>query len=155
MPAEKKESEYRFTMTADRVPAQTKLSTRVSAEWRFRSKTPEPGRRQVLPLLAVKINPELDERNRAAVGHMRIPLRVQRQAGSPALKRRTLTVEISYDDGRTWLPTLVHPSARDAWSAETWHPVSARGKFASLRVKATDAGSNGFAETVIRAYQVK
>ncbi|MFD1540782.1 S8 family serine peptidase [Nonomuraea guangzhouensis] len=155
VPAEKKESEYRFTMTADRVPAQTKVSTRVSAEWRFRSKTPEPGRRQVLPLLAVKINPELDDRNRAAVGLMRIPLRVQRQNGSPALKLRTLTVEISYDDGRTWLPTLVHPSGQDAWAAEAWNPVSARGKFASLRVKATDSGGNGFAETVTRAYQVK
>ncbi|MGI5289118.1 S8 family serine peptidase [Nonomuraea polychroma] len=155
VPAEQKESEYRFTMTADRDPAQTKVSTRVSAEWRFRSKTPEPGRRQVLPLLAVKINPELDERNRAAAGHMRIPLRVQRQAGSPDLKLRTLTLEISYDDGRTWLPTLVHPSTKGGWSAETWHPASARGKFASLRVKAADTGANAFAQTVIRAYEIK
>ncbi|MDP4509955.1 S8 family serine peptidase [Nonomuraea turcica] len=155
VPAEQKESDYRLTMTADRDPAQTKMSTRVSAEWRFRSKTPEPGKRQVLPLLAVKISPELDERNRAAVGHMRIPLRLQRQDGSPDLKLRTLTVEISYDDGRTWLPTLVHPSAKGGWSAETWHPAGARGTFASLRVKAADTGGNAFAETVIRAYQIK
>ncbi|WP_433430148.1 S8 family serine peptidase [Nonomuraea sp. CA-141351] len=155
VPAETKESEYRLTMTADRDAKQTKLSTRVSAEWRFRSKSAEPGKRQVLPLLTVKIGPELDDRNRAAAGHMSIPLSVQRQDGSPGLGLRTLTLETSYDDGRTWLPTLVHPSGKGAWSAETWNPASARGKFASLRVTAADSGGNGFTETVIRAYEIK
>jgi subtilisin family serine protease len=155
VPDDKKESEYRLTMTADRDAALTKLSTKVSAEWRFRSTTPEPGTRQVLPLLAVKISPELDDRNRAAVGQMRIPLRVQRQAGSPDLQVSTLTVDISYDDGRSWLPTLVHPSGKGAWSAETWNPASARGTFASLRVKAADTGGNVFTETVTRAYEIK
>ena len=64
-------------------------------------------------------------------------------------------MEISYDDGRTWLSTQVHPSAQGAWSAETWHPTSARGKLASLRVKAADTGGNAFAETIIRAYKIK
>ncbi|WP_248962476.1 hypothetical protein [Sphaerisporangium perillae] len=64
-------------------------------------------------------------------------------------------MDISYDDGRTWLPALVHPSGKGAWSAETWHPVSARGKFASLRVTAADTGGNAFSETVIRAYEIK
>ncbi|WP_431915274.1 S8 family serine peptidase [Nonomuraea jabiensis] len=154
-PAETKASEYRLTMTADREAEQTKFSTRVSAEWRFRSKSAEPGKRQVLPLLTVKIAPELDDRNRAAVGHMSIPLSVQRQDGSPDLPLRKLTVEISYDDGRTWLPTLVHPAGKGTWAAQTWHPVSARGGFASLRVNAADTGGNGFTETVIRAYQLR
>ncbi|MFG1707763.1 S8 family serine peptidase [Nonomuraea sp. M3C6] len=155
VPDDKKESDYRIAMTADRDAAATKLSTKVSAEWRFRSKTPEPGKRQVLPLFAVKISPELDDRNRAETGRMRIPLSVQRQDGSPDLKLRTLTVEISYDDGRTWQSTQVHPSGKDAWSAETSHPNNTRGKFASLRVKAADTGGNGFTETVIRAYEIK
>ncbi|TYB52963.1 S8 family serine peptidase [Nonomuraea sp. PA05] len=155
VPAERKESEYRLTMTADRDPAMTALSTRVSAEWRFRSKTPAAGERQLLPLLAVKAEPELDENNQAAAGPISIPLRVQRQDGSPDLRLRTLTAEISYDDGRTWLPALVHPSGRGEWSAGTWHPAWARGKFASLRVKAADAGGNAFTETVLRAYRIK
>lgn len=155
VPADGKESEYRYTITADREPTMTTLSTRVSAEWRFRSKTPKPGKRPVLPLLAIKINPKLDDRNRAAVGHMRIPLHLQRQDGSPDLKVTTLTVEISYDDGRTWLSTLVHPSGKGDWSAETRHPAGTRGKFASLRVKAADTGGNAFTETVIRAYEIK
>ncbi|GAA2209475.1 S8 family serine peptidase [Nonomuraea monospora] len=155
VPAERKESEYRLTMTADRDPAMTALSTRVSAEWRFRSKTPAAGERQLLPLLAVKAEPGLDENNQAAAGPISIPLRVQRQVGSPDLKLRTLTAEISYDDGRTWLPTLVHPSGKGEWSAGTWHPAQARGKFASLRVKAADSGGNAFTETVIRAYRIK
>ncbi|MFC7034389.1 S8 family serine peptidase [Nonomuraea rubra] len=155
VPAERKESEYRLTMSADRDASMTKLSTRVSAEWRFRSKTPAAGERQILPLLAVKIDPELDEQNRAGVGPMRIPLRVQRQDGSPGLKLRTLTAEVSYDDGRTWLPALVHPSGKDGWSAQTWHPAWARGKFVSLRVKAVDTGGNAFSQTVVRAYGIK
>ncbi|GAA4586214.1 S8 family serine peptidase [Planotetraspora phitsanulokensis] len=155
VPADGKESRYRYTMTAERAPTMTAFSTRVSAEWQFRSKTPKPGTRQVLPLLTVAIKPELDDRNRAATGHTSIPLRIQRQDGSPDLDMSTLTLEISYDDGRTWLPTLVHPSGRGAWSAETWHPVSARGKFASLRVKAADTGGNTFAETVTRAYAIR
>ncbi|MGW4642383.1 S8 family serine peptidase [Sphaerisporangium sp. NPDC004334] len=155
LPADGKKADYRLTMTADRDPAMTKVSTRVSAEWRFRSKTPKAGERDLLPLLAVKVNPELDERNRAAVGHTRIPLQLQRQAGSADLKVSTLTVEVSYDDGRTWLPTLVHPSGKGAWSAETWTPSGARGGFASLRVKATDTGGNAFSETVVRAYEIK
>lgn len=64
-------------------------------------------------------------------------------------------MEISYDDGRTWLPTLVHPAGKGTWAAQTWHPVSARGGFASLRVNAADTGGNGFTETVIRAYQLR
>ncbi|MFC6080114.1 S8 family peptidase [Sphaerisporangium aureirubrum] len=154
-PADKKEADYRLTMTADRDPAMTKFSSRVTAEWRFRSKTPAAGKRQVLPLMAVKISPRLDDRNRASTGHMRIPLRVQRQDGSPDLKLKTFTVDISYDDGRTWLPTLVHPSGDDTWSAETWHPFITRGRFASLRVKATDTGGNAFTETITRAYEIK
>ncbi len=155
VPADGKESEYRLTKTADRDPVMTKFSTRVSAEWRFRSKTPEPGRRQVLPLMVVRMSPELDDRNYAGTGHMRIPLRVQRQEGSPDLKVSTLSAEISYDDGRTWWPTLVHPTGKGTWAAETWHPAGARGKFASLRVKAADTGGNAFTETVIRAYGIK
>ncbi|MGN9788152.1 S8 family peptidase [Nonomuraea sp. ZG12] len=155
MPVDRKAADYRLTMTADRLPAATKLSTRVSAEWRFRSKTPEAGKRQLLPLMAVKINPDLDAHNRAEVGHMRIPLRVQRQEGSPDLRVSKLTVEISYDDGGTWLPTLVHRSGKGAWAAETRHPAGTHGKFASLRVKAADTGGNSFTETVIRAYEIK
>ncbi|MFC4530167.1 S8 family serine peptidase [Sphaerisporangium dianthi] len=154
-PADRRPADYRLTMTADRDPAMTRVSTRVSAEWRFRSTTPEPGRRQVLPLMTVALKPELDDRNRAATGRMSIPLRVERQNGSPDLKVCKLTVEISYDDGRTWLPTLVHPSGKGAWTAETSHPSGTRGRFASLRVKAADTGGNAFDETVIRAYGIK
>ncbi|WP_436758279.1 S8 family peptidase [Streptosporangium sp. V21-05] len=155
VPADKKESEYRLAVTADRDPAMTKFSTKVSAEWRFRSKTPEKGRLSTLPLMVVRMSPELDDRNRAGTGHTRVPLRIQRQAGSPDLKVSRLSAEISYDDGRTWWPTLVLPTGKGTWSAETWNPAGTRGKFASLRVKAVDTGGNAFTETVIRAYGIR
>ncbi|MEO3808029.1 S8 family serine peptidase [Sphaerisporangium sp. B11E5] len=155
VPADDKESEYRLTMTADRPAAMTRVSTRVTAEWRFRSKTPEPGRRQVLPLLAVKINPDLDDHNRATGDHLRLPLQVQRQHASPDLKVTTMTVDVSFDDGRTWRSVKVNSSGKDTWSADIRHPSAAHGRFASLRVKAADAGGNTFTETVIRAYEIK
>ncbi|GGK94425.1 serine protease [Sphaerisporangium melleum] len=155
VPADAKAGKYRLAVSADREPLRSKLSTRVSAEWRFGSTTPEQGKRPVLPLMAVKIAPELDDRNRADVGHMRIPLQIQRQKGSPALKVNALTLDISYDDGRTWLPALVHRTGDGTWAAETSHPRNARGKFASLRVKAADTGDNAFTETIIRAYEIK
>ncbi|MFF3440579.1 S8 family serine peptidase [Streptosporangium sp. NPDC002721] len=155
VPADKKESEYRLVVSADRDPAMTRFSTRVGAEWRFRSKTPEQGKMPALPLMVVRMSPELDDRNRAGTGHMRIPLRVQRQEGSPDLRVNKISAEISYDDGRTWWPTLVIPTGKGTWSAETWHPVSTRGKFASLRVKVADTGGNTFTETVTRAYGIK
>ncbi|WP_157520716.1 S8 family serine peptidase [Herbidospora daliensis] len=155
VPADTKESHYRITMTADRAPAMTRFSTRVDAEWTFRSKTPKPGTRQLLPLMSVQISPDLDDRNRAATGKTRIPLRLQRQDAAPAPKVKTPAVEISYDDGRTWQPAKVHAAGKDAWTAETSHPATARGRFASLRVKVADAAGNTFAETVIRAYEIK
>ncbi|WP_156046065.1 S8 family peptidase [Herbidospora cretacea] len=155
VPADTRESRYRITMTADRPAAMTRFSTRVESEWTFRSTTPEPGTRQVLPLLAVKINPDLDDHNRADAGRMRIPLKLQRQDASPGLKVHTPTVEISYDDGRTWQPTQVHAAGKDAWAAETTHPATTRGRFASLRVKIADVGGNTFTETVTRAYEIK
>ncbi|WP_169807576.1 S8 family peptidase [Herbidospora mongoliensis] len=153
VPAEKKESRYRFTLSADRPAAMTKLSTKVSAEWTFRSKTPEQGERSVLPLLAVRIGPDLDDRNRAPEGKFTIPLRVERQQGSPDLKVRTPSLEVSYDDGRTWQDAKVRETGRGTWSAEVRHPHSAR--FASLRVKAADVDDNAFTETVIRAYEIR
>ncbi|MEV4172431.1 S8 family peptidase [Nonomuraea sp. NPDC049709] len=153
VPDDPKETEYRLTMTAGTV--MSKPYTQISTEWRFKSKSPKAGEEQLLPLIAVKISPRLDDRNNASVGHMRIPLEIQRQDGSPDLKVTKLTVEISYDDGRTWLPTLVHRSGKDAYAAETWHPAGSRGKYASLRVKAADAGGNAFDETMIKAYAIK
>ncbi|MFG2077837.1 S8 family serine peptidase [Nonomuraea maritima] len=152
VPTEREEAGYRLTMTAG--AAMTKPYTQVSAEWRFRSKSPEDGGQQALPLMVVTMNPDLDDRNRAGVGRMRIPLGIQRQDGSPDLKVTELTVEISYDDGRTWLPTRVHRSGKGSWTAETRHPASARGKFASLRVEAADTGGNAVTQTAIRAYEI-
>ncbi|PZG20999.1 peptidase S8 [Nonomuraea aridisoli] len=155
VPADAKESAYRLALSATRDPAMTKVSSKVSAEWRFRSRTPAQGERPALPLMTFKIAPELDDRNRAEPGRMRIPLRLERQAGSPDPRLRTLTFEISYDDGRTWQPARVHPGPKGTWTAETSHPASARGSFVSLRLKADDAGGNGFATTITRAYQIK
>ncbi|MFG2073099.1 S8 family serine peptidase [Nonomuraea maritima] len=155
VPADAKESEYRVSLSATRDPAASQVSTKVSAEWRFRSKTPAQGKREPLPLMAVRIAPELDDRNQAKRGHLRIPLTLQRPAGTPDHKVTTMTLEVSYDDGRTWQPAKVRAEKDNAWTAEVTHPGNKKGAFVSLRLKAADAGGNGFSETVTRAYRIK
>jgi subtilisin family serine protease len=130
------------------------LSTEVSGVWTFRS-AHVPGEDVFarLPLSAVRFAPRLDADNAAAVGRsFQIPVTVQRQPGAPDGKVTSLTVEVSYDDGKTWLKA---PLRRDGggWVAEVKHPDAAG--FVSLRASSTDSGGNTVTQTVVHAYRLK
>jgi hypothetical protein len=130
----------------------SELSTQVSCVWTFTSARPPEGDPKGkggtgLPLMAVRFAPpDLDERNTAHADTVRIPVTVQRQAGAPEATPRTLTVDVSFDDGRTWRPA---PTTTD--SVTITHPRSAR--FVSLRAHATDSAGNTVTQTVLRAYR--
>jgi len=54
----------------------------------------------VLPVMAIRFGPTLDENNAPPAGQaFLLPIRVQRQAGAPAAKVRDLDLEVSCDDG--------------------------------------------------------
>jgi hypothetical protein len=130
------------------------LSTEVRGVWTFES-AHVPGEDVFarLPLSAVRFAPRLDADNAAPAGRsFQIPVTVQRQPGAPSGKVRSLTVEVSYDDGKTWLKA---PLRRDGsgWVASVKHPDAAG--FVSLRASATDSGGNTMTQTVLHAYRLK
>ncbi len=65
---------------------------------------------------------------------------------------RTLTVEVSYDDGRTWRPARL-VGGGGSWTATVVHPV--RAGYVSLRANAVDQAGNAVRQTIIHAYRLK
>jgi hypothetical protein len=124
------------------------LTTHLTAAWTFTSAHPSGTGPQVLPLSVIRFRPPLDARDTAPAGKaVSVPVVVDRQTGSTAGAVRTLTVEVSYDDGVTWCGVPVSGGA-----VTLRHP--ARPGFVSLRAKATDTAGNTVEETVIRAYRI-
>ncbi|MEU4240778.1 S8 family serine peptidase [Actinoplanes sp. NPDC026619] len=143
---------YRLEVAATR-GAPHLLSTSVSAAWTFKSgHAPEEGY-QRLPLSTVRFSPKLDSNNAAAAGRrFEIPVTVEHQPGSTAGTARSVKVDVSYDDGKTWQHASVRGDG-DHRVATVNHPRSSG--FASLRVSATDSKGNAVTQTVIRAYAVR
>ncbi|HEY2673618.1 MAG TPA: S8 family serine peptidase [Rugosimonospora sp.] len=135
-------SQYRLVSSTTMAGATR--STRVAATWTFESRyTAEP---EALPLLAVRFSPRLDGYGRLPAGQtVRIPVRVDGTATTGRV--RELTVEVSFDDGLTWVPVPV----RDGF-ATVQHPAAAG--FVSLRASARDVHGNSIDQTIIRAYQL-
>lgn len=149
-------ADYRLTTSV--VRSVTDLSTRVEAEWGFRSAQVGEDQLVRLPVLAVRFAPKLSAGDTApADGPFRIPVSVQRQTdGAPVRvdpsQLRSLTVDVSYDDGRSWRPARVRP-AGDGWTVLVDQPT-AGASYASLRASATDLAGNTVTQRVIHAYRV-
>ncbi|HEU4423709.1 MAG TPA: S8 family serine peptidase [Pilimelia sp.] len=128
------------------------LSTKVSCVWTFRSGTVAGDKPVPLPVSAVRFRPALDAQNTAPAGAaFEVPFEVQRHPGSAAGTVRTLTVEVSYDDGATWQDVRVTRYGQRG-TAFLEHPAGAG--FVSLRANATDTAGNTVSQTVIRAYRI-
>jgi len=141
-------SNYRLEVEAVR-PAAFPVSSVVSAAWTFRSAhAPEDGS-ALLPVHFVRYGPDLDTDDSARAGRGQIvPVQLQDQRGA-RLAPRTLSVEVSYDEGRTWqrVPVLLKAAAL------LIHPRGATS--VSLRATAADRGGNTVEQTVIRAYLLR
>jgi subtilisin family serine protease len=127
------------------------LSTSVSCVWTFRSATVHSEQGVSLPLSAVRFLPVLDNHNTAPAGRLwPVPLEVQRQPGSTAGTVKTLTVQVSYDDGATWTDVPVIRFGQKGLVVLK-HPAGSG--YVSLRASSTDSAGNTVNETVIRAYR--
>ncbi|MEE6261081.1 S8 family serine peptidase [Plantactinospora sonchi] len=141
------ESDYRLTMSAERGGPAT-LSTRVEVTWTFRSGHVAGETPVRLPVSTVRFAPRVDNDNTAPAGQTgTVPVTVTAQPDSPAGANQSLTVEVSYDDGKTWAPVEV-----TAGQAVLRHPENAG--YVSLRANATDTAGNTVSQTVIRAYRI-
>ncbi|MDP9795966.1 subtilisin family serine protease [Catenuloplanes nepalensis] len=135
---------YRLDVTAER-GAPHRLSTRVTASWTF---TSAHGTGPV-PISTVILTPPVDASGVAPKGRaFSVPVRVAGQANSAAAPNRSLTVEVSYDDGATWSRAAVRDGA-----VQLRHPATAG--FVSLRAVATDRAGGTVTQTVIRAYEIR
>ncbi|MFF7210209.1 S8 family serine peptidase [Streptomyces sp. NPDC008238] len=153
VPADVTPADYVATFEQERDLAPSTISTRLKSEWRFRSQT--AATRQALPLMAVLMSPELDEWNRARAGrHFDIPALVQRPGGAPESPVRTFTVDVSYDEGRTWIPAKVKGSGTKR-TVTVEHPRRSSAGSVSFRTHVKDAAGNSFRQTVIKAYLLK
>ncbi len=145
-PVPDQESSYRVVADARRSGADWTLSTVVTAEWAFRSSAAGDGK--ALPMLTTRFAPAVDVRNRAPGDRwFSFPAYVERQDGPARIT--ALSVDVSYDDGKTWRPAEVRRTG-DQWTVTVRHPKSG---YASLRTRTSDADGNRLAQTSGRAYQ--
>ncbi|WP_037263574.1 S8 family serine peptidase [Kibdelosporangium aridum] len=143
-------ADYRLTSEVTRTSPLWPLSTKVSAEWTFRSG--HTAQATPLPLLAVGFDPKLDITNHARANTvLAIPVRVDRQTGATGSAPSLRAVEVSTDDGTTWRNAPVVKVNGSYWTV-VQNPASG---FVSLRASASDRDGNSVNQTVIRAYRVK
>ncbi|SCL44764.1 Subtilase family protein [Micromonospora citrea] len=141
---------YRLRLDARR-DAPASLATRTSIEWTFRSAA-GPASSAALPVSVVRFAPQLDRTNAALAGAtVKIPVTVYRQPGAPTGTVRDLTVDASYDDGRTWQRVELNRSGAGG-ILTVRHPATAG--YVSLRARSTDSAGNTVDQTIIRAYRL-
>ncbi|WP_406261009.1 S8 family serine peptidase [Actinacidiphila glaucinigra] len=137
---------YRLTTDVSRAASLSAVSTRVTAEWTFRSGHAAGDTVKWLPLSAVRFTPELGAASTARAGRaFTVPFTIE--GAATARTARKLAVAVSYDGGRTWKPAKVVDRRR----LELRHP--ARPGTVSLRVVLTDADGNTLKQTIHRAYR--
>ncbi|WP_239516003.1 MULTISPECIES: S8 family serine peptidase [unclassified Streptomyces] len=131
---------YKLVTSFTRPETVARTSTKVTATWWFRSKTTPEDKKVTVPVSTVHFSPELSLRGTSPADRkVRVPVTV---LGG---KSKSLTVQVSYDDGRTWRTVPVTSGA-----ATVKNP--AKGGHVSLRGTVTDASGNRSEITVTRAY---
>jgi hypothetical protein len=126
------------------------LSSSTDTTWTFRSKRRGEGR-TVLPLVQLDYDIEADGYNRVDASST-YPLRIGYQPGFDGPGGFDVAVEVSYDDGETWLEAR----SRDvgaAWRASV--PAAPAGaEFATVRVIAEDEAGNAIDQRITRAWKI-
>jgi subtilisin family serine protease len=144
-------STYRLEGTVER-PAPAELSTRISAAWTFRSRSPDGGAPVRFPLWSASFRPALNDNNVArAATRFTLPVTIAAQPGSTPGSVRTVAVRYSTNDGASWTNATVSGSGNLRTISVT-HP-NATG-FVSLRATVRDSMGNSVEQTVIRAYKI-
>ncbi|MCM0678085.1 S8 family serine peptidase, partial [Micromonospora phytophila] len=144
-------ADYRLEVLSKR--SFTDLSTEVATAWTFRSRHVAGDGFAPLPASAIRFAPRLDAENAAPAGRsFVIPVRVQRQPGAPSARVAALTVEVSYDGGKTWQPARVRKGG-DGWTATLRHPAGTG--HVSLRATARNTAGDTVTERIIQAYRLR
>ncbi len=126
------------------------LSTDVTVRWTFHSRAG----RSAIPLLTPRYVPPTSLSGTVRPGHTGYRLAFHSTHRSPRV--RWARVEISTDDGRTWRRVRVTRTSALAFHVG-YHNPRAQGdaRYLSLRITASDGGSNRVEETAIRAFRLR
>ncbi|WP_165975530.1 S8 family peptidase, partial [Actinomadura rubrisoli] len=143
-------ADYTVTASGTRQVADSPLSTRIDAAWRFRSGS--TGKPAPLPLRSIRFAPQgLDDLNRARGGtSTTLPISVDAVPGTGPVKVESLKVWASTDELGTWKPLPLKRSGR-GWTTQVPNPSQGS---VSLRASMTDQAGNSVDETIVRAYLV-
>ena len=146
------DSAYRLEYEVDRSTGFTN-STKISGSWTFRSAEVPADSVTYLPVSSFAFTPELDLDNTAHGGiPYLVPVSLTRQPGATPSAVRSITVEVSYDEGATWRKVpLLHLGGTN-WVALLQHP---RKGTVSLTGAATFTDGGTVDYTVIRAYGLR
>ena len=140
---------YRLVMQGEKDPSVSPYSATTTTEWDFQSKAPTGDETAVLPLL--QLDYEIDTDSEGKV-HGKADLSVSAShlpGAANAGKVGPVTLEISYDDGKTWQKTSLDRSGK----ADLHTPPHAQ--FVSLRAGARDTAGNAITQTVIHAFGLR
>ncbi|MEU4092854.1 S8 family serine peptidase [Streptomyces sp. NPDC026673] len=143
---------YRIVVEGKRNTPDRPYSTRTRTEWGFTSGTADYATLTPLPLVQLDyaVATDLSGKAKRRTGLTVTPSHLKGAAGAGAI--RTVTLEVSYDDGATWRKATLRQSG-GGWKAQLDAPSRAR--FASLRTTARDANGNSVHQTLIRAFGLK
>ncbi|MEU9706561.1 S8 family serine peptidase [Streptomyces sp. NPDC047981] len=154
-PAE--EATYKVVTDTTLDPARWRLSTKGHAEWTFRSKETPADRSTFLPLinLGFDVDTDLNGDVRGG-GRVEVGISAEYVEGATTGTGRIGggTLDVSYDDGRTWQKVTLRKSWHGtSWTGELRVPRGAA--YVSLRAGASDDRGGAVKQEIIRALGVK
>ncbi|MGC4816614.1 S8 family serine peptidase [Micromonospora sp. DT63] len=141
---------YRLVVENDRAAWTNPYSRQTRTEWGFRSAATGAESSEVLPMIQLDYQVAID---RDGTASRRVPLTVV-ASHLPGVSGTVgpVTVEVSYDDGRTWQkPRLTRHG--DGWRTTLDAPAKAR--FVSLRTSARDTAGNTVSQSITRAFGLR
>lgn len=140
---------YRLVLDASRDASVSPYSATTHTEWEFTSKASAGDDAAVLPLPQIDYGIATDADGRAARNDALSVTAAHLPGAVGAGSLSAVSLEVSYDDGRTWRKTACGHDGRFKLSA----PKQAR--FVSLRAGAHDSAGNAVTQTVIRAFGLR
>lgn len=137
---------YRLVTTTERDPEVYPYSVKTRTVWDFESGAGPTAR---LPLIQLDYQVDTDLSHRAARS-AELTITPSHLPGGPSTKAiRAATLEVSYDDGVTWVSRRMHHT-RNGWTTELRAPKGAQ--HVTLRAGARDSHGNSVEQTITRAF---
>lgn len=147
-------TEYVFEQLNSHDPQLWGWSTRTETRWTFQARTDEPTVQHELPLMMLDYAVTTDARGRASARRPELTLTAWQFPGVQGAGDVVgASLQVSYDEGRTWQEADLRggtDGARGSWTTQLVPPREA--EHVSLRVTARDDAGNSVEQKVIRAF---